>query len=203
MNYLLKLYQKYSVKKICRKYGITNYTVNPDGSVDVKGSVNLSHKNLNRLPLKFGKVSGNFYCYNNQLTTLEGCPTEVGGDFNCSYNQLTTLEGCPKTVGGNFYCSYNQLTTLEGCPTSVGGDFYCHYNQLTTLEGCPTEVGGDFFCPYNQLTTLEGCPTSVGGFFCYGNPLPKEIIYNPKAFLKILNRDKIINELLTKTLPEI
>ena len=120
MNYLLKLYQKYSVKKICRKYGITNYTVNPDGTVDVKGSVNLSHKNLNRLPLKFGKVSGNFYCYNNQLTTLEGCPTSVGG-----------------------------------------------------------------------------------GFYCSRNPLPEEIIDNPKAFLKQLNRDKIINELLTKTLPEI
>ena len=123
-----------NIEQICNECGITNYTVNPDGSVDVKGSVNLSHKNLNRLPLKFGKVSGNFYCYSNQLTKLEGCPTEVRGYF------------------------------------------YCYSNKLTTLEGGPTEVSG--------------------GFVCSHNPLLKEMINNPKAFLKQINRDKLINELL-------
>jgi hypothetical protein len=130
MNYLLKLYQKYSVKKICSKYEITNYTINPDGTVDVDGNVRLSDKNLTRLPLKFGKVSGHFDCSYNQLTTLEGCPKEVGGYFYCDNNQLTTLEGCPKTVGGDFYCSFNELTTLEGCPKTVGGGFYCYNNPL-------------------------------------------------------------------------
>ena len=144
-----------NIEQICKKYGITNYTVNQDGTVDVDQNVLLARENLTRLPLKFGKVSGNFWCDNNQLTTLEGCPTEVGGSFGCSNNQLTTLEGCPKTVGGGFYCSGNKLTTLEGCPKTVGG-----------------------------------------GFYCYGNPLPEEIIDNPKAFLKILNRDKLINELI-------
>ena len=134
MKYLKRFNESISsIDSICREYGITNYTVNPDGTVDVKGSVNLSHKNLNRLPLRFGKVSGYFYCSENLLTTLEGCPTSVGGGFDCSWNQLTTLEGCP-IVSGYFVCSHN--------------------------------------------------------------PLPKEIIDNPKSFLKILNRDKIINELL-------
>ena len=119
-----------NIEQICREYGITNYTINPDGTVDVDDDVELSFEKLTRLPLKFRKVSGGFYCDNNQLTTLEGCPTEVGGHFNCDNNQLTTLEGCPTEVGGYFSCQTNQLTKLEGCPTSVGGGFYCSRNPL-------------------------------------------------------------------------
>ena len=44
---------------------------------------------------------GNFYCYNNQLTTLEGAPKEVGGDFDCYNNQLTTEDNKPKTNSNN------------------------------------------------------------------------------------------------------
>ena len=198
MKYLKRFNESIEdIDSICRKYGIRNYTVNPDGTVDVDGDVYLSYKNLTRLPLKFGKVSGGFWCENNQLSTLEGCPTSVGRDFSCQYNQLTTLEGCPEnmSVGGGFYCNNNQLTTLEGCPIEVGRDFYfnnnqltkldgcpkivgrsfyCYNNKLTTLEGCPTEVAGDFWCNNNQLTTLEGCPEnmSVGGdFYCQYNKL--------------------------------
>jgi hypothetical protein len=161
-----------SIDDICKKYGIQNYTINPDGTVDVDGDVNLSYKKLDKLPVRFGKVTGYFWCDDNRLTTLEGCPQTVGAEFDCSYNQLTTLEGCPQTVGTEFDCSYNQLTTLEGCPQTVGGGFYCNNNQLTTLEGCPHKVVGNFYCHDNQLTTLEGCPTEVGGnFWCNNNQL--------------------------------
>lgn len=30
------------------------------------------------------KVKVDFYCYKNDLTSLEGCPTDVGGDFYCT-----------------------------------------------------------------------------------------------------------------------
>jgi len=40
----------------------------------------------------------------------------VGGHFYCNNNQLTSLEGCPETVSGNFSCSYNQLTNFDGLP---------------------------------------------------------------------------------------
>ena len=162
------------IETTCKKYNIKNYTINPDGTVDVNGDVELYGKGLTKLPLKFGKVTGNFYCNNNQLITLEGSPREVGGYFNCSYNynQLTTLEGSPKEVGGGFYCNNNQLITLEGGPRSVGGDFGCSSNQLTTLEGSPKEVGGNFYCIDNQLITLEGGPREVGGnFYCIDNQL--------------------------------
>ena len=83
-------------------------------------------------PIRFW--NGNFFCSDNQLTSLEGCPSEVGGYFDCSSNQLTSLEGCPSEVGGNFSCRNNQLTSLEGCPSEVGGDFSCYYNKRKFTE---------------------------------------------------------------------
>jgi hypothetical protein len=110
-------------------------------------------------------VEGDFGCYGNQLTTLEGAPQTVTGDFYCSRNQLTTLVGAPQTVGGDFYCFHNQLTTLEGAPRTVEGYFNCSHNQLTSLEGAPETVEEDFYCFGNQLTTLEGAPLTVEGNF--------------------------------------
>jgi hypothetical protein len=136
----VKLFEEYSsIDKICKKYRIKNYSINTDGTVDVDGDVNLSDKRLKKLPLKFNRVGGDFYCHYNELTTLEGAPKVVGGDFYCSYNQ-----GLPWFWLGT-------LTTLEGSPKEVGGDFYCDNNQLTTLEGSPKEVGGDFICSSNPL----------------------------------------------------
>jgi hypothetical protein len=148
----VKLFEDFSeIDAICKKYGIKNYTINPDETVDVDDHVNLRRINFKALPLKFGKVSGNFNCDNNQLTTLKGAPKVVGGYFSCDNNKLTTLEGAPKEVGGSFYCNRNQLTTLEGAPKEVGDDFYCYCNQLTTLEGAPKVVVGDFYINDNPL----------------------------------------------------
>ena len=154
MKYL-KLFESMTdegVAKICKEYGIKNWSINSDGLVDVDGDVYLSYKNLTRFPLHFGGVTGNFSCSHNNLTTLKGGPTEVGGDFWCYGNKLTTLEGGPKEVGGGFYCQFNKLTTLEGAPKEVGGDFYCKYNRLTTLKGAPEYIGGEVdFLPNGNL----------------------------------------------------
>lgn len=150
------LKSKQEIDSICKKYGIKNYSINIDGSIDVDGDINLSYKELTKIPLKFGKVSGDFHCDGNLLESLEGCPTSVGGGFFCYENQLESLEGCPKSVGGDFFCSNNQLESLEGCPKSVGLDFYCHGNQLKNLEGCPKSVSRGFYCQNNQLTDFTG-----------------------------------------------
>ena len=139
------------IESICKRYGIKNYTINTDGSIDVDDHVNLSNNNLTKLPLKFNIVFGHFSCSNNKLTTLEGSPKEVGGYFDCDHNKLTTLEGGPIKVGGCFYCSINKLTTLEGSPKEIGGGFYCSYNKLTTLEGGPTKLDGDLYFDHNPL----------------------------------------------------
>jgi len=172
MKYL-KLFESFEeIDSICKKYGITNYTVNGDGTVDVDGYVNFGFMKLKKLPIRFGIVTGDFSCNNNELTTLEGSPSRVGGYFICNSNELTTLKGGPSEVGGNFWCSNNSLTSLEGSPSEVGGMFWCGSNKLITLKGAPKEVGGDFQCQYNNLTNLEGSPSKVGGnFFCYNNEI--------------------------------
>ncbi len=105
---------KEEILTICEKYGIKNYSINPDGSIDVEGSVYLFNMNLDKLPLKFNKVGGYFGCSNNNLTSLEGCPKEVGGYFNCDYNNLETLKGGPEKVYDMFYCGGNPLESLDG-----------------------------------------------------------------------------------------
>ena len=130
------------------------YSINNE-LIDVIGHIELI-KNVNKLPFKFGKVSGYFSCSYNQLKSLEGCPSQVGGDFYCSYNnQLTNLEGCPFHVNGNFYCSSNNLKSLEGSPNYVGGNFNCYNNELKSLEGCPKEIKGIFYCDKNLHDTNE------------------------------------------------
>ena len=91
------------------------------GLVDVDGDFKCSSQGLKELKgVKFGKVSGGFNCYENQLTTLEGAPQTVSGNFYCKRNQLTTLVGAPKTVGWDFNCCNNPLKSLVGAPESVG-----------------------------------------------------------------------------------
>ena len=114
--------------KLLKKCINGTYTINDDGSIDVKGTVNLSNRKLTRIPFKFRNVSGSFFCYINQLTSLEGVPNTVGGYFDCNNNQLTSLEYAPNNVGSGFDCSDNQLTSLEGAPNNVGGNFYCYNN---------------------------------------------------------------------------
>jgi len=176
------------VDDICKKYSITNYTINDDGSIDVDGDVYFINSDLYKIPLNFRNISGHFHC-NYQLTSLEGAPQSVGGDFVCSHNKLTSLEGAPESVGGDFHCVHNKLTSLEGAPESVGGHFNCSNNQLTSLEGAPLSVGGHFHCVHNKLRSLEGAPESVAGnFVCFKNPVYKVWeLFNDYSKMELLN----------------
>jgi len=80
-----------------------------------KGNLNLQDLNLTVLPemLKDITVDGDFYCGNNNLTTLENCPKTVSGVFGCSSNFLKSLEGAPKFVGENFMCRFNSVKFTE------------------------------------------------------------------------------------------
>ena len=121
------------INDICEKYGIENYTINPDGSIDVDGSVYISDYRLSKLPIKFNKVYGSFYCGNNRLTTLEGCPNFVSRDFNCSHNSITSLEGCPKYVGGYFTIYNNLIDTIDNLSQTIKNDFDLRKNPLKSL----------------------------------------------------------------------
>ena len=102
------------IHDICEKYGISNYSINLDGSIDVNEDVCLSGYMLGKLPLKFNYVRGSFYCTSCSLTNLIGCPKIVGKSFYCRNNKLTTLQYSPEIVNGRYYFKYNPLETLDG-----------------------------------------------------------------------------------------
>ncbi len=156
---MIKLFEEFKneqeIREICRKYEIENYTINSDGSIDVDGDVWLTYYNLTKLPLKFTKVSGDFRCNDNQLTSLEEGPKEVGGDFYCYNNQLTSLVGCPNYVSGSFDISCNKLTTLEGLPNNINGSLNCAYNSLKTLKGISKIIDGDLDLDDNSIEVID------------------------------------------------
>jgi len=170
------------------RYTDGTWSYNPaTGLVDVKGDFGFPFKKLEDFKgVRFGKVSGNFNCADNQLTSLAGAPQEVGEDFLCGMNNLTSLEGAPQEVGGDFYCNDNELTSLAGAPQEVGRDFSCSENKLTSLEGAPQKVGGRFDCRINELTSLKGAPQEVGGYFrCEAFELGRGE-WNLEGWLKVL-----------------
>jgi hypothetical protein len=131
-----------------KTHKITNYTINPDGSLDVDGSVHLDSFYGNRIPIKFNKVSGDFDCSGGKLTTLENCPMTVGGDFRVHNNDLDSLVGFPIHIGGCCDISYNiDLTSLAGINgLTVGENFDAqHLEKLTTLKGI-----------YKQIRSIKG-----------------------------------------------
>ena len=127
-------------RKFLDEYASGRWSVNSEGLVDVKGNFNCGGRGLEDfLGIRFGKVSGSFYCGGNQLRTLDGAPREVGEYFGCYDNQLRTLEGSPRKVGDGFYCGINPLISLEGAPEVIMGSFrfkntYFRYNLQSFLN---------------------------------------------------------------------
>ena len=130
---MIKLFEQFNneqeIHEICKKYKIKNYTINPDGSIDVEGDVAIL-LHINELPLKFNKVNGWFDCSYNELTTLEGSPVEVNGSFYCHNNELTSFEFSPKIVRGGFDCDSNNIKTFEYFPSYVKEYFNCYDNLI-------------------------------------------------------------------------
>ena len=127
---------KKEVEDWLNRMGIySNYLINDNLIVDVKGNINLNHKEFEYLPIQFGKIiDGHFNINRNCLLTLKGCPYSVSTDFSCSYNNLKSLKYSPVYVGHGFYCRSNKLKSLEGCPKIIKGDFAGDNNELLSLN---------------------------------------------------------------------
>ena len=70
----------------------------------------------------------------------------VGGGFFCNNNKLTSLEGCPINVGDFFYCSYNNLSDSEDFLYEYSSDQVVQYYKNKNLnegllEGLPVVIG--------------------------------------------------------------
>jgi hypothetical protein len=190
-------------RKFLDKYTDGSWSVNSEGLVDVEGSFWCENQGLEDfLGIRFGRVSGYFWCYWNQLRTLEGSPREVVGNFDCDGNQLKTLEGAPKKVGGDFSCDGNPLISLQEAPEVIKGGFrfketWFEYNLQSFLEFLD-KIGHDkpdeislllthhFFTPQvikEQITKNPDFPYYVS------------LVWNTEEFKKT-------QEELKKTLPE-
>ena len=129
------------------------------------------------------------------------------GDFDCSNQQLTSLNGAPSEVNGDFRCLDNQLTSLEGAPSEVDGDFNCSRNELTSLKGAPSEVGGSFVCYRNQLTSLKDIHKQIHRIDGYldvsGCPIKSHVlgVLKIKDLKEIKIGNKQVQTILNKYLP--
>lgn len=118
------------------RYGIKDFTILNNNTVDVPSDVRLSNSlgNLLKLPLKFNKVDGHFDISDNELNSLDGCPEYVKGDFIAHKNELSSLKGSPKEVDGNFIVLQNNINSLKYSPLLIKGDFICSHNPIQDLD---------------------------------------------------------------------
>jgi hypothetical protein len=134
------------------------YRKNPDGTLLVQGNIELARRGLHALPdLSCVIVTGNFYCQDNNLTSLKGAPKEVRGGFWCNGNRLETLEHTPAGITGQFVCSNNRLASLTFAPEKITGDFACGKNPLASLEGAPKEFN-KLYSDFGDFKSWEEVP---------------------------------------------
>jgi hypothetical protein len=123
---------KSKIIELCKKYGIENYTINDDFSIDVD-IADLERHNLYNIPLNFNRVSRNFYCNHNNLTSLYNSPKYVGDNYHCFNNNLTSLEYLPKHIGGFMNCRNNIIWSFKGIPDNFRGYLFCERNPIWNI----------------------------------------------------------------------
>jgi hypothetical protein len=85
---MIKLFEQFTseqeVDKICREYGLVNYSINSDLSVDVDYDYTLYNNGLSYKipPIKFNKIIGSFALSQFDLESLQNHPRYVGGYSN-------------------------------------------------------------------------------------------------------------------------
>ena len=123
------------IRKWLDEKHVTNYKINDDSTIDVRGDVILESEVDGALPdfIQFRIVTGDFNIQANNLLHLKGCPYTVGKDFVCSLNELGSLDFCPKTVGKDFlifdnkYKDFSEKEIRNRC--SIGGRVYIDENE--------------------------------------------------------------------------
>jgi len=72
----------------CKRHRIANYSIRPDGVIDVDGDVVMFVETLNLGGIKFGNVSGDFFVNWSNLSSMVGFPTFVGNTLSADYCHL-------------------------------------------------------------------------------------------------------------------
>ena len=187
-----------------------NAAVRDDGIVDVDGSVRMISGASTSIPVKFGRVTGQFYCSYTSITSLEGCPDWVGGIFACGVTHITSLQGSPRYVGGQMFCNDTAIENLQGGPEFIGGGIiffttpFSHkfYNdpdtQLAAVQQYPQMLYSLLHYNHNpsqsvQLAAISKQPTLI------------EFIENPTRLIQLtaVKADPDVYELIENPDPMI
>src|SRR5271157_4661349 len=89
----------------------TQCLINNDLTIDTYTNIHIiNNPEFTEFPdyIQFKNSFGSFSIYNNNLTTLRGCPEIVDGSFYCDKNNLSSLKYCPKVVRNMFECGDNK-----------------------------------------------------------------------------------------------
>ena len=157
--------QKIEIIKLCKEYNITKYTINDDYSIDVDGNVDLSSRDLTKIPIKFNNVTGFFTCVGNQLVDLENAPRRVERNFMCQhqYNgSFISLKGAPEYVGFRFDFNDNEnLKDFTDFPTYVGATIDARSTGLYSFDCIPESATRVFIDHDTPLYTVLRCFAST------------------------------------------
>jgi WD40 repeat protein len=188
--------KKLFAQQFCKKYNIDSHTIDDDGIINVDGDVVLSPPvsrdgaiiysklNFTKLPVTFGKVTGDFVIFKNQsLNTLEGCPREVGNGFNVQgCMSLKSLEHGPVKIGNYYNCSESGIESFHHMPPDFDGQVNISNTKSTNLEGLPKRVEGLRINGCHNLVSLKGIPEEITGVGLELSIVPnlKKLDYLPK-----------------------
>jgi hypothetical protein len=192
-----------------KSVNIKSYIINSDHTVDVDGPVILYEmhlRDLDKLPVKFRKVTGNFIMEGCAITTLQGCPDEVGAKFevnNC--NRIANIVGCPKIVINDFKCTRaSNLQSLHGFNSTVGGNASFSFDaKLQDLLGYAATVkGGLDLDSCHGLISLKGCPREIDYLYLRGCSNLKSLRFGPSKLELFLQLGDCISLKSLEYLPE-
>jgi hypothetical protein len=155
-------YKDYSnIKELCLEYGIKDYTINKDLTIDVDGDVNLRNLNITEIPLNFNKVMGKFCIVNTKIKSLKGCPKYIGSDFELFFcKDLESFEHGPTYVGGNIDAFSTGIKSLKGL-LDVINNLDLSSSRLTSLKNSPKIINGHFDVSSNKLDSFEGIENTI------------------------------------------
>lgn len=173
-------------------FSIETVDIDEEGFLNYGDDINLTNitipgvGKLNEIPVKFGRVDGNFICSNMELISLKNSPYFVRR-FDASSNKLKNLEGGPKTAE-HYIVNYSGLTSLTGGPEFVQDEFSVEGNNLKDLVGGPKNGPKIYRVDDNkQLMTLRGISIKDKIEFLYLNGCNLTTIFlkkdTPKLFI--------------------
>jgi len=197
MKNLISKRQMNQIDALCKRYNITEYSINADGSIDAKQHIDLDSFPIIEIPINFRNVYGGFYCCDLPLTSLKGAPIYVQGDFHCSNTKISSLVGGPKIVDGNFSCNRSNVTNLTGIPRKIGKDFSMvgNHSLLSTYSGeIDLEVNGKIimFMNYNLPNLVQENQSHIRTILRYQRHFE---IWNGDLTLNIDNFNILLDEI--------